>query len=169
METLNRFTFNEISESSVIADLRLYHPLFKELNFKSSSIIFHNGSLIQLNDTQVLYKEGAGDCLVYIVLCGRLIVYTQYGDVLSVVRAGECVGEEAFMSSQWNYRKESCVSDGVSYLLAIDSNSMKEIKEQFVIYGYQHNYLVLMRILEDSFRRKQRRRKLLSNYWFEIC
>jgi CRP-like cAMP-binding protein len=126
-------------------------------------VIFNHGSLVQLNSNQVLYKEGAGDCLAYVILCGKLVVYT-HGDALCVIGAGESVGEEAFMSSQWNYRRESCVSDGVSYLLAIDGNSIEKIEEQLVIYGYQHDYLALMKLFEDSFRRKQRRRKLLSTY-----
>jgi len=61
-------------------------------------------------------------------------------------------------------RLETCVSDGISYLLAIEINTIKALKEWLIVYGYRNDYLLLMDVFENSFRRKQRRRMIYKLY-----
>lgn len=167
-DMLDKLAYNEVSESLVVSELRRCHPLFRRLSYKGASMIFRQGSFVRLRNGQTICHEGEDECAC-IVLSGRIVVYTECGDVLGVVSSGESVGEEVFVLPQRSYRlfatntrQETNVSDGTTYLLSIDCSSMQQLKEWLVLYGHKSDYLALMVMFENSFRKKQRRRKVLD-------
>ena len=67
-------------------------------------MIFRKSVLVKLNHTQILFKEGTTEHFIYIILCGKMISYTRYGEAMSVVGANQSVGEECFLWPKYNLR-----------------------------------------------------------------
>ena len=104
VNSINRYLLNSSSESSIVSDIRRYHPLFRKLTFQGSVMIFRQCTLVQLQPSQILYKEGQRELFVYAILYGKLVLRAIEDGVLGVAGPGESVGEEAFLSLTFQSR-----------------------------------------------------------------
>lgn len=98
MNSINKLLLNKASEDIVVSELRHYHPLFQSFTFQGARIIFQRSSIVRLRSMQLLFKEGIQEHIVYIVLCGRILVRTVDLGLLGVVGIGESLGEESLLS-----------------------------------------------------------------------
>lgn len=101
MNSINKLLLNTASESSVVSELRHYHPLFKTFTFQGSRMIFQRGLIVRLRSMQLLFKERTQEFVVYIVLCGRIVVCNVDLGLLGVVGIGESLGEESLLSRKY--------------------------------------------------------------------
>ena len=87
-----------------------------------------DSSIVYLNKDQMLYKSGATDNFVYIVLFGRLMMQVpnnadtddmsnQTSFNLGRVNIGWTIGEEVLFDRQLQLRNESCYSETESWVL----------------------------------------------------
>lgn len=104
MNSINRYLLNASSESTVVSDIRRYHPLFKRFTFQGSLMIFRQCTIVRLKSSQILFKEGQRDRIAYIVLYGKLVIRTMEDGVLGVAGSGESVGEETIFGKNFQAR-----------------------------------------------------------------
>ena len=104
MTSINLFFRNEISETSVISEIHKYHPLFRLMIVQSVDLTFQSASILCLKPSQILFKEGSRETLIYIILYGKIVIRTMDQGVLGVVGPGESVGEESFLTINYKYR-----------------------------------------------------------------
>lgn len=104
MNSVNRFLINASSESTVVSDIRRYHPLFRRLTFQGSVMIFRQCAIVRLGPSQLLFKEAQRELFVYLILYGKLMLRTVDDGVLGVAGPGESVGEEAFLCAGFQTR-----------------------------------------------------------------
>eukprot|EP00826_Nyctotherus_ovalis_P053318 TRINITY_DN6908_c0_g1_i2.p2 TRINITY_DN6908_c0_g1~~TRINITY_DN6908_c0_g1_i2.p2 ORF type:complete len:105 (-),score=8.23 TRINITY_DN6908_c0_g1_i2:248-562(-) len=104
MNAVNKLLLNETTESAVIAEVKRHHPLFKRLTYQATEMIFQRGVIARLKSAQILFREGTQDLMVYIILCGKIIVRSNDQGILCIAGPGESVGEESFLVINHKYR-----------------------------------------------------------------
>lgn len=77
------------------------HPLLKKLELNTLKLILADSQIIYLEPKQPLYKAGATDTTLYIVLFGRLQLKTLTDEVLGnqLISIGWTLGEEILFDS----------------------------------------------------------------------
>ena len=78
-------------------------PLFTSLNDNELSLIFDKLKKIELKEDEVLFRENDVDNALFILVSGRLVVYTEKKDiqhVIGFVRPGEVAGELSLFSNE---------------------------------------------------------------------
>lgn len=101
MNIINKLLLNATSESSAVSELRHWHPLFQSLTFQGSRAIFQRSSIVRLRSTQLLFREGMPELVVYIILCGRMLVHTADLGLLGVAGTGDSLGEESLFCRKY--------------------------------------------------------------------
>jgi len=77
----------------------------------------------------VLYKQGANDPQVYIILFGKISLRTKHDTILGdkSMNIGWTLGEEILFDRNFQVRQESAVADTEACLLGITKNQLATI------------------------------------------
>jgi len=72
------------------------HPILKKLNVDTLKLILVDSSVIYLSPNQVIYRSGANDHLLYIILFGKVSLITRNETLLGGknLNIGWTLGEE---------------------------------------------------------------------------
>ncbi|CDW77034.1 UNKNOWN [Stylonychia lemnae] len=149
-----------------IRNLRLKHPIFRQISISAFNYIIENSFLFKLRPNQGAYKEGLKAMKnIYFVLYGQFnLRSTKRGIIGESIALGQTLGEEIiFQETQPVVRKESCISDEDAGLLQMnvdDLHAMNNYRQKkgggiSMIKDYQ----VLLDILEQNYQEKSELRK----------
>ena len=67
-------------------------------------MILQRGSIIRLEPGQILFGDGSLSNIVFIILCGKIVIRGIEDNVLDVIGADESVGEEAYLLPKEKFR-----------------------------------------------------------------
>ena len=73
-----------------------------KLSIQGSRIIFKNGKIIRLKPSAILYKEDTQENTSYLILYGKISIWTMNDGILAIISKDESIGEESFLMK--NYR-----------------------------------------------------------------
>eukprot|EP00826_Nyctotherus_ovalis_P014515 TRINITY_DN14053_c0_g2_i1.p1 TRINITY_DN14053_c0_g2~~TRINITY_DN14053_c0_g2_i1.p1 ORF type:complete len:233 (+),score=31.29 TRINITY_DN14053_c0_g2_i1:408-1106(+) len=104
INSISKLMANPASMLSATKSIRKHHPLFRKLSSQGTKIVFSNGRIIRLKGSEVLYKQNRRENVAYIVLYGKIAVWTIDEGVLGTVDLHDSVGEEAFIAKNYKHR-----------------------------------------------------------------
>ena len=122
--------------------------IFKDLDEKQIKTLYSLSTIKKLQPGDLLFKEGAIDQTVYVILSGKIKV--EKGDLtnrkqIETFREGDCVGEIAFLSK--TPRTTSAIAYETSNVMAIGKDTMNGLEDKTQLFLYKWlNDLVVARI-----------------------
>ncbi len=116
------------------------------------------GRLQRLRPGQVLYQEtdpAQAENAWFLVLYGKLILRTRAEGTLGVAAAGDSVGEEMLLSSEYCVREETCVAEGRAGVLVFEREKFSGLKNWLTSIGLKSDYLLLASVFRKCYDRKK--------------
>lgn len=110
-------------------------------------------SIIQLIESQVLYKVGQPDMNIYFVLFGsiKLNKISEETKTIGKVHLGSTLGEEILFDINLQVRREEAVCERDSCLIGITKNKLFLLQKALLDEGNQKDYYAIESALRGNF------------------
>ncbi len=168
--------FKDVGPSSIyISHVTLHekHPLLKKIEVETLKTLLLESSVIYLSVGQTLYRYGAQDSFVYIILFGKLLLQVpnkNYGiadtgtdhdvqttmshqtqHLIGRVNIGWTLGEEILFDRNLQIRQEMAVAETESCLIGINKAQLAIMQKNLLEGGNEKDYYVIESILKGNF------------------
>ena len=135
------------------------HPILKKVRLETLKTILMAASVIYLDPGQVLYRSGAEDPTIYIVLFGKIALNYNNGQ-LGSVNLGWTIGEEILFDRHLQVRSETAVATNEACLIGITKAKLGELQES-LLQQRMDDYYVIESVFKGNF--------LIKDEWRRHC
>ena len=94
---------NIMSEAAAVSEIRKYHPLFKQLSFQGSRMLFRQGKAMLIQPSNIIPNQVRSQGSFSIIIYGNIQLKKPY-DIPILINACNSLGEEGFLMNDYEIR-----------------------------------------------------------------
>jgi len=92
--------------------------------------------------------------MVYVILCGKIVLHHEKLGALGVLTMDNCLGEECQIRPTCKKKLDAAYSESECYLLAYEANKWAEIRDTLIHLGLKNDYLRFEKFVKSNFNQK---------------